>query len=91
MMVKIFQPRSIYACCTLGSLVVIALALGWHHPHVPREIRKPTANYQGPLSILGPRTPVLNVESITPYGHIVEIQAKLIREQPLWSMAKRQR
>ena len=76
MMVKILQSKSTYACCTLGILVVIAVALGLHRPHVPREIRKPTANYQSPLRSLGPRTPVLNVESITPYGHIVEIQAE---------------
>jgi hypothetical protein len=76
MMVQRFQSRSSYACCTLGILVVIAVALGLYHPHVPGEIRKPTANYQSPSSILGPRTPVLNVESITPYGHIVEIQAE---------------
>jgi hypothetical protein len=76
MRVKIFQPRPIYACCAVGILVVIAMVLGLHRPHVPREIRKPTANYQSPLRSLGPRTPVLNVESITPYGHIVEIQAE---------------
>ena len=76
MMVKIFQPRLTYACCTLSILVVIAMALRLHRPHVPREIRNPTANYQSPSRILGPRTPVLNVESITPYGHIVEIQAE---------------
>jgi hypothetical protein len=47
-----------------------------HHSHVPPDIRRPTTNYQSPSAILGPRTPVLNVESITPYGHIVEIQAE---------------
>lgn len=74
MLVKMFQCRSIYGRSSVGALIVIAVALTLHRPHVPQKIHRPTAKRES--NILGPRAPVLNVESITVYGHIVEIQAE---------------
>jgi hypothetical protein len=75
MLVKIAQLRSIYTC-SVGVLIVIAVTLTLHRPHVPEKVHRPSANAESHLKTLSPRTPVLNVESITPYGHIVEIQAE---------------
>jgi hypothetical protein len=60
----------------VGALIVIAVALTLHQPHVPQKIHWAAANHRSQSHTSGPRAPVLNVESITAYGHIVEIQAE---------------
>jgi hypothetical protein len=76
MRIKMFQCRSIYGRSSVGALIAIAVALTLHRPHVPQKIHRPTANDKTESNTLSPRPPVLNVESITAYGHIVEIQAE---------------
>jgi len=76
MLLKTVQYSSIGTRCCIGALIVIAVTLALHRPHVPQKIHGASANNKSRSNILGPRTPVLNVESITAYGHIVEIEAE---------------
>src|SRR5581483_11481998 len=76
MLVEIVQCRSICARCSIGALIVIGMTLELHRTHLPRKIHGTSANDKSHSNLLGPRTPVLNVESITAYGHIVEIEAE---------------
>jgi hypothetical protein len=76
MLVKIVQCRSSYARSSMGALIVIAVALASHRPHVAQKIHGSSANDKSQSNTLGPRPPLLNVESMTAYGHIVEIEAE---------------
>ena len=76
MLVKKHERRLIYACSGIGLLIFVAVALTLHPPHEPQKSRRSPASNESKSKTSGPRTPVLNVESITPYGHIVEIQAE---------------
>lgn len=70
------RHRSTYGCSAVAVLILIALAFTLHRPHVPQKIRRPIGSNESHSATSGPRTPTLNVESITPYGHIVEIVAE---------------
>jgi len=71
----ISQYRSIYGCSAITVLIVMALAFTLHRS-VPQKIRRPAGSNEDHSTVSGPRTPTLTVESITPYGHIVEIIAE---------------
>ena len=75
MLIKL-QHRSTYACSAGGVLMIIAVAFTLFRPHVPQKLRRPPERNQSQSISSGPRTPILNVESVTPYGHIVEIMAE---------------
>ena len=70
------QHRSTYTCSAAGVLMIIAVAFTLLRPRVPQKLRIPTERNEIQSISSGPRTPILNVESVTPYGHIVEIVAE---------------
>ena len=76
MLLKTVQYSSTGSRCCIGALIAMAVALALHRPHVPQKIHGSSANDKSRSNIPGPRNPVLNVESITAYGHIVEIEAE---------------
>jgi hypothetical protein len=75
MPVKFLQDRSVYAYSAVIVLIMLAAAFASYRPYSRQGIAKPAKANAITREISGPRTPVLNVESITPYGHIVEIVA----------------
>jgi hypothetical protein len=72
---KTFQYRSTYGCSAIAVLIVMSLAFTLHRS-VPQKIRTSEGRDEDRSTLSGPRTPKLNVESITSYGHIIEIIAE---------------
>jgi hypothetical protein len=75
MLSKLTQHRT-YACSAVGVLIVLAVAFILLRPHVPQKLGRPTERNEIQSISSGPRPPILNVESVTPYGHIMEIVAE---------------
>jgi hypothetical protein len=76
MPVKFLQGRSVYAYSAFSALIMLAATFVSHRPHMREGIVRPARANAITREMSSPRTPVLNVESITPYGHIVEIVAE---------------
>ncbi|MGE5054968.1 MAG: hypothetical protein ACM3WP_12465 [Acidobacteriota bacterium] len=65
-----------YALSALCALIIAAIAFTLHRSYVAQTLRISTNNNESQPKTLDPRPPALNIESITPYGHIVEIVAE---------------
>lgn len=76
MLARIIRGKSTYTCSAVGVLIVSALAFTLHRAHLTHKLQRSTENNESRSITSSSLPPVLNVESITPYGHIVEIVAE---------------
>ena len=76
MLTKIGRRVSPYASSIMCALIIAAIAFALHRSYVAQTLRISTHKNESHPKTSDPRPPVLNIESITPYGHIVEIVAE---------------
>ena len=76
MLDRLLRHRFTYLCSALAVLIGIALAITFHSSHSRQKILKPTATVGTQSKPSDPRKPLLNVDSVTAHGHILEISAE---------------
>lgn len=76
MLARLIRTKPTYICSAVGVLIVSVLAFTLHRARVAYKLQGSTENNRSQSISSGSLAPVLNVESITPYGHIVEIVAE---------------
>lgn len=76
MLTKLGRRVSPYEWSIMCALIIAAIALALHPSYVAQTLRISTNNNEIRPQTSDPRPPVLNIESITAYGHIVEIVAE---------------